>query len=237
MGKRILSQRMGRSPVYRASTHKSVAPASIPLFKEPTTATVVELVHNPGRGAPLAKLRTPDGIIFYIHAVEGMFIGQEVKIYGEGTPKPGDIRKLKDIPPGTLISMVEKVPGDGGRFGRSSGTYVQVVGRTKDGVEVILPSGKSTVVNGECRAVIGVVAGGGRTDKPFLKAGAKYKWLKAKGGRRWPRVRGVAMNPVDHPYGGGAHQHVGKPKTVARNAPPGRKVGSFGARRTGRRKR
>jgi len=237
MGKRILAQRMGSSPVYRASTHKSVAPAAIPLFNEPTTATVIELSHNPGRGTPMAKLKTPDGVEFYIHAVEGMYVGQEVRIYGSEDPKPGDIMYLKDIPPGTLISMVEGVPGDGGKYGRASGTYVQVIGRTRDGVEVKLPSGKSKVLNPNCRAVIGVVAGGGRTDKPFLKAGAKYWWLKAKGGKRWPRVRGVAMNPVDHPFGGGSHQHVGKPKTVARNSPPGKKVGSFAARRTGRRKR
>jgi len=237
MGKRILAQRMGRSPIYRASTHKSVAPASIPLFEEPTTATVVDLLHNPGRGTPLARLKTPNNVEFYINAVEGMYVGQEVSIYKSTELRPGDILKLKDIPPGTLVSSVERVPGDGGKLGRASGSYVQVLGKSGNGIEVMLPSGKSIVLNPECRAVIGVVAGGGRTDKPFLKAGAKYKWLKAKGGKRWPRVRGVAMNPVDHPFGGGAHQHVGKPKTVARNAPPGRKVGSFGARRTGRRKR
>ncbi|HIE36880.1 TPA: 50S ribosomal protein L2 [Candidatus Geothermarchaeota archaeon] len=237
MGKRILSQRLGRSPIYRASTHKSVAPSHIPSFDEATTATVIDLLHNPGRGAPLAKLKTPDNKEFYVNAVEGMYVGQEISIYNTKELKPGDILKLKDIPPGTLVSSVERVPGDGGKLGRSSGSYVQVLGKSGDGIEVLLPSGKSIVLNPECRAVIGVVAGGGRTEKPFLKAGAKHKWLKAKGGKRWPRVRGVAMNPVDHPFGGGAHQHVGKPKTVARNAPPGKKVGSFGARRTGRRKR
>jgi len=237
VGKRILSQRLGRSPIYRASTHKSVAPSHIPSFDEATTATVIDLLHNPGRGAPLAKLKTPDNKEFYVNAVEGMYVGQEISIYNTKELKPGDILKLKDIPPGTLVSSVERVPGDGGKLGRSSGSYVQVLGKSGDGIEVLLPSGKSIVLNPECRAVIGVVAGGGRTEKPFLKAGAKHKWLKAKGGKRWPRVRGVAMNPVDHPFGGGAHQHVGKPKTVARNAPPGKKVGSFGARRTGRRKR
>lgn len=237
MGRRILSQRLGRSPLRRALTHKSVAPSHIPLFDEPTTATVIDLLHNPGRGTPLAKLKTPDNIEFHVNAVEGMYVGQEISIYNTKELKSGDILKLKDIPPGTLVSSVERVPGDGGKLGRSSGSYVQVLGKSGDGIEVLLPSGKSIVLNQECRAVIGIVAGGGRTDKPFLKAGAKYKWLKAKSGKRWPRVRGVAMNPVDHPFGGGSHQHVGKPKTVARNAPPGKKVGSFGARRTGRRKR
>jgi len=237
MGKRILAQRKGHSPLFRALTHRSVAPAKIPEFKEPTTATVVDLMHNPGRGAPIARLVTPDNREFYINAVEGMYIGQEITIYGSWDPKPGDIRMLKDIPPGTVISHVERRPGDGGKFARSSGTYAQVIGPSEDGIEVRLPSGKSIILNPNCRAVIGIVAGGGRVEKPFLKAGAKYKWMKAKAGKRWPRVRGVAMNPVDHPHGGGAHQHVGKPKTVPRNAPPGQKVGSFGARRTGRRKR
>ena len=86
-----------------------------------------------------------------------------------------------------------------------------------------------------CRATIGVVAGGGRKEKPFVKAGKKYHAMKAKA-IKWPRVRGVAMNAVDHPFGGGRHQHTGKPTTVSRRMPPGRKVGHIAARRTGVRK-
>jgi large subunit ribosomal protein L2 len=236
MGRRILAQRKGKSPLFR-SMGKSVAPASIPEFEKPTSATVIDIIHNPGRGTPIAKLVTKEGITFYLNAVEGMYVGQEISIYGEGIPKRGDIRKLKDIPPGTIISHIEKVPGDGGKFARASGTYAQIIGPSGNGIEVLLPSGKSIVLNPNSRAVVGNIASGGRVDKPFLKAGAKYHWLKAKAPKRWPRVRGVAMNPVDHPFGGGSHQHTGKPKTVSRHAPPGRKVGSFGARRTGRRKR
>jgi len=81
--------------------------------------------------------------------------------------------------------------------------------------------------------MIGVVAGGGRIDKPLLKAGNAYWKYKAKR-NCWPKVRGVAMNPVDHPHGGGNHQHVGHPTTVSRMAPPGQKVGLIAARRTGR---
>ena len=79
----------------------------------------------------------------------------------------------------------------------------------------------------------GVVAGGGRIDKPILKAGRAYHKYKAKR-NCWPRVRGVAMNPVEHPFGGGNHQHIGKPSTIRRDAPAGRKVGLIAARRTGR---
>ena len=85
----------------------------------------------------------------------------------------------------------------------------------------------------ECRATIGVVAGGGRTEKPFVKAGNKHHKLTARG-TKYPRVRGIAMNAVDHPFGGGGRQHPGKPKSISRDAPPGRKVGDIASKRTGR---
>uniref|UniRef100_M4BJW7 Large ribosomal subunit protein uL2 C-terminal domain-containing protein n=1 Tax=Hyaloperonospora arabidopsidis (strain Emoy2) TaxID=559515 RepID=M4BJW7_HYAAE len=84
-----------------------------------------------------------------------------------------------------------------------------------------------------CRAMVGVVAGGGRTDKPILKAGRAFHKYRVKR-NEWPRVRGVAMNPVEHPHGGGNHQHIGHPSTVRRDAPAGKKVGLIAARRTGR---
>uniref|UniRef100_A0A5F8G3L1 Large ribosomal subunit protein uL2 n=1 Tax=Monodelphis domestica TaxID=13616 RepID=A0A5F8G3L1_MONDO len=89
------------------------------------------------------------------------------------------------------------------------------------------------VISSANRAIVGVVAGGGRIDKPILKAGRAYHKYKAKR-NCWPRVRGVAMNPVEHPFGGGNHQHIGKPSTIRRDAPAGRKVGLIAARRTGR---
>jgi len=82
--------------------------------------------------------------------------------------------------------------------------------------------------------MVGIVGGGGRTEKPILKAASNYYRYKAKGRKCWPRVRGVAMNPVDHPHGGGNQQHIGKPSTVSRYTVPGRKVGLIAARRTGR---
>jgi large subunit ribosomal protein L2 len=145
---------------------------------------------------------------------------------------PGNTTYLKNIPEGTPICNIEAQPGDGGRFARASGTFALVVSREEDKVLVQMPSGKLKWLHPNCRATIGVVACGGRTDKPFVKAGKKYHKMKSKAAK-WPRVRGVAMNAVDHPFGGGKHQHVGRPKTVSRNAPPGRKVGSIAARRTG----
>ena len=89
-------------------------------------------------------------------------------------------------------------------------------------------------MNPKCRATIGIIAGGGRVDRPFLKAGKKYHKMKTRAAK-YPRVRGVAMNVIDHPFGGGNMQHPGRPTTVSRRAPPGRKVGQIAARRTGRR--
>lgn len=84
-----------------------------------------------------------------------------------------------------------------------------------------------------CRAMVGIVAGGGRTDKPLLKAGRAFHKYRVKR-NEWPRVRGSAMNPVEHPHGGGNHQHIGHPSTVRRIDPAGKKVGLIAARRTGR---
>lgn len=96
-----------------------------------------------------------------------------------------------------------------------------------------LPSGSKKVVQSGCRAMIGQVAGGGRTEKPLLKAGNAYHKYRVKR-NCWPIVRGVAMNPVEHPHGGGNHQHIGHASTVRRDTPAGAKAGLIAARRTGR---
>merc|ERR1719237_1167253 len=97
---------------------------------------------------------------------------------------------------------------------------------------VKLPSGSRKKISSGSRAIIGIVAGGGRIDKRMLKAGNSFHKYKKKR-NCWPKVRGVAMNPVEHPHGGGNHQHVGHPTTTSRFAPPGQKVGPIAARRTG----
>ncbi len=233
MGKRIRVQRRGRgSPTFTANTHKRVAPAKIPPFERPyLIGEVVDLVHDPGRGAPLALIRTVERD-FYIVAAEGMYVGQKIEI-GEGAKvNIGNILFLKDIPDGAIVYNVEKYYGQGGAFARASGAYAIVSQHLPDGkVMVELPSKKIVTVPGNARAIIGVAAGGKRTEKPLLKAGKAFYIAHSKGRYR-PIVRGVAMNPVDHPFGGSTH----KPKTTARSAPPGRKVGLIAARRTGRKK-
>ena len=96
-----------------------------------------------------------------------------------------------------------------------------------------MPSGGKKTIKSKCRAMVGIVAGGGRTDKPILKAGRAFHKYRVKR-NEWPRVRGVAMNPVEHPHGGGNHQHIGHPSTSNRLSSAGQKVGLIAARRTGR---
>jgi len=138
------------------------------------------------------------------------------------------------LPPGTIVCNVEEKPGDKGALARASGTSAVIIGYNVEDkiVSIKLPSGAKKTVPASARASIGIVAGGGRMEKPLLKAGRAYHKYKAKR-NCWPRVRGVAMNPVDHPHGGGNHQHIGHASTVSRFAPPGQKVGLIAARRTG----
>jgi len=138
------------------------------------------------------------------------------------------------MPEGTIVSNCEGKLGDRGSFARASGTSAVIIGHADDGkkTRVRLPSGTRKTVPGGCRAMVGMCAGGQRTDKPLLKAANSY--FKMKGKRKhWPRVRGVAMNPVEHPHGGGNHQHVGHPTTVRRDVSRGKKCGLIAARRTG----
>ncbi len=141
---------------------------------------------------------------------------------------------LESMPEGTIVCNVEEKSGDRGALARTSGNYATVIGHNPDEgtTRIKLPSGAKKLVASDCRAAIGIVAGGGRMDKPLLKAGRAYYKYKAKR-NCWPVTRGVAMNPVDHPHGGGNHQHVGHATTVSRYAPAGKKVGLIAARRTG----
>lgn len=238
MGKRLRQQRAGRgTPTYRNRGHIHPGPAKYPpLSKETFKAKVVEFIHDPGRYVPLARVVREDGVEFLMPAAEGMYMGQVIEVGPEAKPEAGNILPLGKIPEGTEVYNIELRPGDGGKLARQAGSYALVIGRAGAKTIVRLPSGKDKEISSEARATIGIPAGAGRIEKPIMKAGfAFYKWrVKA---RKWPRVRGVAMNAVDHPFGGGRHQHKGRPSTVARTAPPGRKVGHIAARRTGRRKR
>jgi len=201
---------------------------------------VKDIIHDPGRGAPLAKVqfRNPyqyklDKELFI--CAEGMYSGQFVYCGKKAQLTVGNVLPLSSMPEGTIICNVEAKVGDRGCFARGSGNYATIISHNPDEgkTKLRLPSGAKKTVLSSCRATIGVVAGGGRIDKPVLKAGTAFHKYKAKR-HAWPKVRGVAMNPVDHPHGGGNHQHIGHPSTVRRDAPAGQKVGLIAARRTGR---
>lgn len=237
MGKRIRAQRIGRgSPTYLSPSHQRIAPVKYPP-QSPNTfkGIVVDITHEPGRGAPIAIIKLENGTETYNVAVEELRVGQIVEIGPAASPSLGNVLPLRSIPEGARICNIEARPGDGGKLVRSGGGYAVVIGKSSTHAIIVLPSGKQKQLLLDCRATIGIVAGGGRLEKPLLKAGnAYYKW-KPKA-RKWPRVRGVAMNAVEHPHGGGSHQSESKPTTVSRNAPPGRKVGHIAAKRTGRKK-
>ncbi|CAA91960.2 60S ribosomal protein L2-A [Schizosaccharomyces pombe] len=200
---------------------------------------VQKIIHDPGRGAPLAKVafRNPyhyrTDVETFV-ATEGMYTGQFVYCGKNAALTVGNVLPVGEMPEGTIISNVEEKAGDRGALGRSSGNYVIIVGHDVDTgkTRVKLPSGAKKVVPSSARGVVGIVAGGGRIDKPLLKAGRAFHKYRVKR-NCWPRTRGVAMNPVDHPHGGGNHQHVGHSTTVPRQSAPGQKVGLIAARRTG----
>jgi len=241
MGKRIRVQRRGRgAPTFRAATHKRVAPAKYPhlprdMLNDKVKGVVEELVHDPGRGAPLALIRLEDGQKFYTVAPEGVFVGQPIEMGANANVEIGNILPMGKIPEGTMISNIELRPGDGGKLARSSGAYAAVVAHTAEGTIVKLPSGKTHYINDLCKATIGVISGAGRTDKPFLKAGAKYHLMKARG-RKYPRTRGRAMIAAVQPYGS-SKRSARKVTTVSRGAPPGQKVGLIAARSAGKKRK
>ena len=236
MGRRIRGQRRGRGgSVFRAPSHRYKADLSHRREDDGDVlkGTVVGIEHDPARSAPVADVEFEDGDRRLVLAPEGIATGEEIQIGISAEIAPGNTLPLAEIPEGVPVCNVESKTGDGGRFARASGVNATLITHDRKAAVVQLPSGEVKRLSPDCRATIGVVAGGGRTEKPFVKAGNKYHKMKARG-TKWPRVRGVAMNAVDHPFGGGGRQHPGRPKSVSSDAPPGRKVGDISSRRTGR---
>ncbi len=240
MGKRLIVQRRGKgSSVYKSPSHKHRGGVKYRKIDDAErngsiSGRVMELLHDPGRTAPLAKLRLENSEEILTIVPEGTKIGQVIHCGSTKIIKLGNIMPLSKIPEGTPVFNIEKAPGDGGKFVRSAGTYALLVAHDAGKSVLQLPSGAMKTINSNCRATIGIVGGGGRKEKPLLKAGKMHHSIRAKR-KNWPRVRAVAMNAVNHPYGGGSKQSAGKPDSVSRNAPPGRKVGKIAPKRTGKR--
>jgi large subunit ribosomal protein L2 len=160
-------------------------------------ATVERLEYDPNRTAFIALVKYDDGELAYILAPQRLKAGDKV-VAGERTDvKPGNAMLLKNVPVGTIVHNVELKPGKGGQLARAAGTYVQVVGRDQGYAQLRLGSGEVRIVRGECMASIGAVSNPDQQNINYGKAG-RIRWL----GKR-PSVRGVAMNPIDHPHGGG----------------------------------
>lgn len=234
MGKRILVQRRGRGgSQYRSPTKGKIAPARYPFFRGPEThvGTVADLIHERGRGAPLAKLKLSNQIVF-LPAVGGITKGKQVSFGPDSPILEGNVLPLDNIEEGSTICNIELTFGDGGKIAKAPGTSALLFSKTPKGSIIRLRSGKSVLLKGNCRATLGSISGSGRGEKPFLRAGPKQYLMRARG-QLYPRVRGVAMTSVYHPFGGGRHQSPHKPTTTSRDAPPGRKVGHIAARQTG----
>jgi len=245
MGKIVLGCRKGKASIYQTFHTKRVGPAKLRRYDYAERngfmrGVVKELVHDPGRGAPLAKVefRHPykyKRVNELFVAAEGMFTGQAVYCGQKAQLAIGNVLPVGKTPEGCIVCNVEAKSGDRATLARASGDYCIIISHNLDSgrSRLKLPSGQKKSVPSTCRAMIGIVAGGGRIEKPVLKAGNSYYRFRAKR-NCWPKVRGVAKNPVEHPHGGGNHQHIGHPSTVSRHSPPGQKVGLIAARRTGR---
>ncbi len=222
MGTPLIPQRRGKgSKTYRAPPYK-FKPR---LEYKNKNGRVVDIVRNPMMDAPLAKVQYDDRSIGYMVAPEGARVGDQVE---------GMVLPLSRIAESTPIFSIETVPNSGPKLCRTPGTFAMIVSKGRGSCIIQLPSKKEKSLSPECRATLGIPAGGGRGDKPWVKAGKRWIAMHARG-KLYPRTSGGAMNVVDHPFGG-SYTGLGRPKSVSRHAPPGRKVGSISPKRTGRKK-
>jgi large subunit ribosomal protein L2 len=170
--------------------------------KDGVPGRVASIEYDPNRSASIALLNYADGEKRYILAPQGLRVGAEI-VSGEGADiAPGNSLPLARIPTGTVVHNVELIPGQGGKLGRSAGTAIQVVAKEGPMVSLRLPSSEVRMVRGECRATVGTISNAEHQNVKIGKAGRN----RHKGKR--PQSRGVAMNPVDHPHGGGEAHHT-----------------------------
>lgn len=232
MGKNLRQQARGKGgPRYRSPGHRFRGAVSYRYIPANVKQGIVEdIIDAPGRYVPLAVINFGGKKVLQIPN-EKMKVGQQINFQSS---EPGNILKLRNIAEGTKIYNIELNPGDGGRLCRSSGAFSIISTKESNRCAILLPSGKTKSLSADCRATIGNAAGDGRLAKPFMKAGTKFYAMRAMN-KLWPRTSGISMNPVDHPFGG--KTKPGKHKTVSKDMPPGRKVGSISPRRMGKKKR
>ena len=166
-------------------------------------ATIERMEYDPNRTAYIALIVYKDGTKSYILAPQRISKGDIVTAGLKVDVKPGNAMMIKNIPVGTIVHNVEMKPGKGGQMARSAGAYVQIVGRDTGVVQVKLNSGEVRVVPQDCMATVGSVSNADHVNEKLGKAGRK-RWMGVR-----PSVRGVVMNPVDHPHGGGEGKSSG----------------------------
>ncbi|MFH1445391.1 MAG: 50S ribosomal protein L2 [Nanoarchaeota archaeon] len=222
MGKRIIAQRRGRgTSTYRVPEYSFKPRIIYKNQKGKVIDIVTDRIHN----APLIEILYEDKSKGYIVAPEGIKVGDEINDI---------VKPLSKIEEGTRVFAIESYPNSGPKFCRTAGSSAVVVSKDKKNVIIEFPSKKIKKLNINCRVTVGIPAGEGRREKPWVKAGKKWIAMH-KRGKLYPRTSAKAMNAVDHPFGGGG---IGKARPpVSRNAPPGRKVGTLASKRTGRKKR
>jgi large subunit ribosomal protein L2 len=171
----------------------------------------------------------------YMIAPVGVSEGDVIEYGANVSTNPGNVTVIENIETGTPIYNLELVPGDGGKLVRASGLAAYVLSHDKERKKttVRMPSKSKVEIDSGCRVTIGTIAGGGRVDKPFVKAGNKHHDMASRN-KLYPIVSGTNMNAADHPHGG--RTSLGRNDCCKRNAPPGSKVGNIAPRRTGVRK-
>ena len=183
---------------HRGGGHKrSYRVVDFKRTKRGVPAIVERLEYDPNRTAFIALIKYEDGELSYILAPQRLAPGDTVIADETADVKPGNAMPLASMPIGTIVHNVEMKPGKGGQIARAAGTYVQLVGRDAGYAIVKLKSGETRMLSAECMATVGAVSNPDNSNVSFGKAG-RMRWKGRK-----PVVRGVAMNPVDHPHGGG----------------------------------
>lgn len=222
MGRPIIAQKRGKGgTVYRTPPYHFQPQIR---YRE-MAGKVVDIINDKRRNPPLAKVRYADNTHGYMVAPEGIRVGDSIENF---------VTTLSKLEPGAPIFCIETSPNSGPKLCRTSGSSATFISKAKGKAVIQLPSKKTKVLDENCRVTIGMPAGDGRGEKPWVKAGKKWHAMHARG-KMYPRTSPNKMNAVDHPFGG--HARLGRCKSCARGTPPGRKVGSIASRRTGKRKK
>ncbi len=231
MGKSIIQQARGRgSLTYQVRKKAFIYRIGYPHNEG--QAIIEKILHSAAHSSPLMKVKVGNEV-FFNAAFNGAVEKDRINVGGSEI-KEGNIISLKNIPVGTRIFNIERNPGDGGKMTRVSGASAAVNKKYDfNKIGVLMPNKKELILDGDCRATIGVISGEGRKQKPFFKAGRKHYKMKTRN-KLWPRTSAVKVNAIDHPFGSGRGKRI-KSKISKRNAPPGKKAGHVRPRRTGKR--